>query len=62
MFDPGAAARVDTITGFIGAQDQPERSEVVVLRSMQDVDRLNTEPCAIAIAGCLLDEDHCQGT
>jgi 8-oxo-dGTP pyrophosphatase MutT (NUDIX family) len=58
-FNLGAAALVDAITGFIATQDQPELSEVVVLRSMQDVDRLNTEPYAIAIASYLLDEDRC---
>lgn len=54
-FDRGTEALASAISTFVSNQDRPELSEIVVLRSMADVDMENTEPYAIMIAAHLLD-------
>lgn len=54
QFERSAAALVEEISAFMAAQERCELSDVVVLRTMADVDQGKTEPYAIGIARHLL--------
>ena len=54
QFDRSAAALVEDIGAFMAGQERAELADVVVLKTMADVDRSRTEPYAIGIAEHLL--------